>query len=264
MLHERLRGQAEARGTGWTVSRAGLVDVNPIARLMADHRPFIDLDGDGLPDEVADPATTAPATRLMLSHGGLEHGEVWCARADDDGPREVAAAAVWMPPDARDLAQDLHRVVARELDVPLHPLPDDPARAPLRSILAATSELIAVLRGSRARRVLIMLSDDREGPDRLDLLAELLAPVVTAELAAGREAFAVTVDPDQVADLTELGFRPVLSAPLGAAELWLGAAHPALRPPLGREDPTRPERVAPVGSPHPDVLPPAHPATATV
>lgn len=231
VLHHRLTPDADVPATGWTVSRAGLVDVNPIARLMQEHRPFIDLDGDGRRDEPGDPTQAAPATRLILSHGGLEHGEVWYARADDDQPSEVAAAAVWMPPDAHGLALDLHRVVARELGVPA-PATDIPAEAPLRSIIAATSELIAVLRGSSAQRVLIMLADNRDGPERLDVLAELLSPVITTELAAGRETFAVTVDPAQVADLTALGFRPVLTAPLGAAELWLGAVHPALRPPL--------------------------------
>ncbi len=231
MVHERLIPDSAVPDSGWTVTRAGLVDVNPIARLLQAHRPFIDLDGDGLPDDAAHPEQSAPATRLVLSHGGLEHGEVWCARADDDGPVEVAAAAVWLPPEASRLAVDLHRVIARELDLTPDPV-TDPAADPLPSIMAATSELIAVLRGSAARRVLIMLADDRDGPDRLDLLAELLAPVITAELAAGREAFAVTVDPAQVADLTALGFRGVLTAPLGAAELWLGAVHPALRPPL--------------------------------
>lgn len=230
MLHQRLTPDADVPETGWTVTRAGLVDVNPIARLMQQHRPFVDLDGDGQPDQPMDPEQAAPATRLVLSLGGLEHGEVWCARADDEEPTEVAAAAVWMPPDAADLARDLRRVVARELGVTQ--VGEEPAEAPLRSIMTATAELIAVLRGSSAQRVLIMLADDREGPDRLDQLAELLAPVITAELAAHREAFAVTVDPAQVADLTALGFRPVLTAPLGAAELWLGAVHPALRPPL--------------------------------
>lgn len=237
MLHERLdpRTAGDQDGgpdTGWAVTRAGLLDVNPIARLMQAHRPFIDLDGDGLADQPPDQEQSGPATRLILSLGGLEHGEVWCARAGDDGPEEVAAAAVWMPPDASGLAADLHRVVARELGLPTDPAPEDPARAPLRSILAATSELIAVLRGSSAERMLVMLADDREGPDRLGLLAQLLAPVIATELAAGREAFAVTVDPGQVADLTALGFRPVLTAALGAAELWLGAVHPALKPPL--------------------------------
>ncbi|GIG24804.1 hypothetical protein [Cellulomonas denverensis] len=236
MLHERLdprtAGDDDGRpDTGWTVTRAGLLDVNPIARLMQAHRPFIDLDGDGLPDPLPDEEQAAPATRMILSLGGLEHGEVWCARDGGDGP-EVAAAAVWMPPDASGLAVNLHRMMARELGVPADPAPHDPGLAPLPSILTATSELIAVLRGSSAQRVLIMLADDREGPDRLGLLAQLLAPVIATELAAGREAFAVTLDPGQVTDLTALGFRPVLTAGLGAAELWLGAVHPALKPPL--------------------------------
>ncbi len=256
VVHERLIPDSAVPDSGWLVTRAGLVDVNPIARLLEAHRPFIDLDADGLPDGAAHPERSGPATRLVLSHGGLEHGEVWCARADDDGSVEVAAAAVWLPPEASRLALDLHRVIARELDLTPEPVAD-PAQDPFPSIMAATSELIAVLRGSTAQRVLILLADDRVGPDRLDLLAELLAPVITAELAAGREAFAVTVDPAQVADLTALGFRQVLTAPLGAADLWLGAVHPALRPPP-------PSPAEPGAARRPDARRRGQPATATV
>jgi hypothetical protein len=208
----------------WQVRRAGLVDVNPIARMIQQHRPFIDLDGDGEPDEVPDPEHAAPATRLVLSLGALEHGEVWFAQ-DAAG---VAAVAVWMPPDAEHLAGDLHRVVARELGEPSDPDPE-PAHAPLRSIVGGTTQMLGVLRESDSRRVLIMLADaGRTAPeDRRTLLADVLAPVVTAELLDGRSVLAVTVDPDQVADLQALGFGEVRTAPLGAAALWLGAMRPA-------------------------------------
>jgi hypothetical protein len=54
----------------------------------------------------------------------------------------------------------------------------------------------------------------------------VLAPVVTSELLDGRSVLAVTVDPDQVADLVALGFGEVRTEPLGAASLWLGAMRP--------------------------------------
>ncbi|HEY0216627.1 MAG TPA: hypothetical protein VGC57_09565 [Cellulomonas sp.] len=211
----------------WQVRRAGLVDINPIARLLQAHRPFIDLDGDGEPDEVADPEQAVSATRLVLSHGALEHGEVWFAE-DAAG---MAAVAVWMPPDADGLAQDLHRVVARELGEPLRPDPEL-AHTPLRSLVEGTTHLMRLMQESDARRVLILLSDagrteDVPGRDRRTLLADVLAPVVTAEVLAGRGVLAVTVDPAQVADLEALGFAEATRSPLGAASLWLGALRPS-------------------------------------
>lgn len=204
----------------WQIHRAGLVDVNPIARMIAAHRPFIDLDGDGEPDQVLDPEHAGPATRLILSHGALEHGEVWFAREGD----EVAAVAVWLPPDAEGLAADLHRVVARELGESTEPDPE-PAHAPLRSIVGATAHTLDLMQAHGARRVLILLADAGSVPvdARGDLLADVLAPVIAAELGAGWDVLAVTVDPAQVADLVALGFDEVGQTPLGAASLWLGA-----------------------------------------
>jgi hypothetical protein len=208
------------------VRRAGLVDINSIARMIAEHRPFIDLDGDGEPDEVPDPEHAGPATRLVLSHGALEHGEVWFAREDAD----VTAVAVWLPPDADHLAADLHRAIGRELGVHPEP-PAEPAHAPLRSLVGATAETLALLQASDARRVLILLSDDGRsaGDRRLALLAEVLAPVVAEQGAAGRDVLAVTVDPAQVADLEALGFAELARTPLGAASLWTGVLPPAGR-----------------------------------
>ncbi|HEY0188254.1 MAG TPA: hypothetical protein VGC67_12260 [Cellulomonas sp.] len=217
----------EVVGGPWKVCRAGLVDINPIARMLQAHRPFIDLDGDGLPDEVPDEEHAGSATRLVLSHGAFEHGEVWFAQ-DADG---VAAAAVWLPPEAEHLATELRRAVARELGG--SPAPDpEPAHAPLESLVDGATHLLALVRGSDARRVLVMLSDaGRAAPaDRRPLLADLLAPVVTAELLDGRSVLAVTVDPGQVADLEALGFCAVGQQPLGAAMLWLGAIRPAPAP----------------------------------
>ncbi|VTR78857.1 hypothetical protein CHMI_03643 [Cellulomonas hominis] len=213
-------------GTPWEVHRAGLVDVNPIARMIGEHRPFIDLDGDGEPDEVPHPEHAGPATRLVLSHGALEHGEVWFAREGAD----VSAVAVWLPPDAEHLAADLHRVVGRELGIQPEP-PAEPAHAPLRSLVAATAQTLALLQASDARRVLILLSDDGRsaGERRLALLADVLAPVVAEQGADGRDVLAVTVDPAQVADLEALGFTELARTPLGAASLWTGVLPPAGR-----------------------------------
>jgi hypothetical protein len=203
----------------WRVRRAGLLDVNRIARMIGEHRPFIDLDGDGEPDEVPHPEHAGTATRLVLSLGGLEHGELWIAEQGDD----VAAVAFWLPPDADHLAQDLNRVISRELDVAPERDPE-PAHAPLRSIVSATARTLTLLQTADAARVLVLLSDDGRsaGERRRALLADVLAPVVADQGAAGRPVLAVTVDPAQVADLTALGFTEVSRTPLGAASLWLG------------------------------------------
>lgn len=227
MPHDDDRRPADLSTSGdpWQVRRAGLLDVNRLARMVAEHRPFIDLDGDWQPDEVPHPEQAGSATRMVLSLGGLEHGELWLAERGD----AVLATAFWLPPDTEHLAADLHRVIARELDVP--PVPDpEPAHAPLRSIVGATADALALLRTSPSRRVLVLLSDDRAaaGERRLDLLADLLAPVVDEQGAAGRDVLAVTVDPAQVADLRALGFDELGRTPLGAASLWVGVRRPGL------------------------------------
>ncbi|WP_217615555.1 hypothetical protein [Cellulomonas sp. GbtcB1] len=250
MLHEPIRRRTTALpapvedgGTRrpWRVRRAGLLDVNPLARMIAAHRPFVDLDGDGEPDPGPDPEQAGPATRLMLSLGAMEHGEVWLADADDatagapagvptGAPAEVAAVAVWLPPDADRLGTDLQRVVTRELGVRLDPHPE-PARAPMRAIAEATARTLALVRESGAERVLVLLADDgrADAGEREALLADLLAPVAVEQAAQGRDVLAVTVDPAQVADLRALGFAEVARTPLGAASLWLGALRSGAR-----------------------------------
>ncbi|MBW0254879.1 hypothetical protein [Cellulomonas sp. PS-H5] len=239
MLHEPIRRRTTALpapvedgGTRrpWRVRRAGLLDVNPLARMIAAHRPFVDLDGDGEPDPGPDPEQAGPATRLMLSLGAMEHGEVWLADADDGAHPEVAAVAVWLPPDADRLGADLQRVVTRELGVRLDPHPE-PARAPTRAIAEATARTLALVRESGAERVLVLLADDgrADAGEREALLADLLAPVAAEQAAQGRDVLAVTVDPAQMADLRALGFTEVARTPLGAASLWLGALRSGAR-----------------------------------
>ena len=114
-------------------------------------------------------------------------------------------------------------MISRELDVVPERDPE-PAHAPLRSIVAATGRTVSLMQTADAERVLVLLSDDARSTAerRRALLADVLAPVVEEQGAAGRPVLAVTVDPAQVADLTALGFAEVGRTPLGAASLWLG------------------------------------------
>jgi hypothetical protein len=73
----------------WTVRRAQLIDIPAVARMLrgpalADWQ---------LPGGVSEDDLTS-ATRLMLTHVGLEHGEFWVA--DEDG--RIRAAVVIFPP----------------------------------------------------------------------------------------------------------------------------------------------------------------------
>jgi hypothetical protein len=71
----------------WTVRKALLLDIPPVARLIEPPPPA---DRPDLPDEAL-----FTAARLLLTHVGLEAGEFWVA-ADDE--LTVRAAVVLLPP----------------------------------------------------------------------------------------------------------------------------------------------------------------------
>ncbi|MBT0772744.1 hypothetical protein KIH74_27615 [Kineosporia sp. J2-2] len=73
----------------WTVRRARLVDIPAVSRML--RAPS--LADWPLPGGVSDDDLTS-ATRLMLTHVGLEHGEFWVADEND----QVRAAVVLLPP----------------------------------------------------------------------------------------------------------------------------------------------------------------------
>lgn len=79
-----------APSRAWTVRRAGLVDIPAVSRMLLQAPSLADWQ---LPGGVSDKDLTT-ATRLMLTHVGLEHGEFWVA--DEDG--RVTAAVVIFPP----------------------------------------------------------------------------------------------------------------------------------------------------------------------
>ncbi len=85
MTESPVAGPASA----WTVRRARLIDIPAVSRMLRSPS----LADWPLPGGVSDDDLTT-ATRLMLTHVGLEHGEFWVA--DSDG--EIRAAVVVFPP----------------------------------------------------------------------------------------------------------------------------------------------------------------------
>ena len=137
-----------------TVRRAGFVDVPGVARLLTADHPVVDLDGDGRPDTPVDPEQLSSATRLVLSHGILEQGEIWVAE-DADG---LLATTVWLPPEVPAFEDELRGVLVREVGVdPLDAPPDDePVRVATRQALGVAQSAIAdALDAVRPRLILV-------------------------------------------------------------------------------------------------------------
>jgi hypothetical protein len=90
----------------WTVRRARLVDIPAVSRML--RAPS--LADWPLPGGVSETDLTS-ATRLMLTHVGLEHGEFWVA--DEEG--HVRAAVVLFPPTVPQGVQRLEGALRLEL-----------------------------------------------------------------------------------------------------------------------------------------------------
>ncbi|GAB6899672.1 hypothetical protein [Kineosporia succinea] len=90
----------------WIVRRARLIDIPAVSRMLRSP----ELADWPLPGGVSDDDLTS-ATRLMLTHVGLEHGEFWVA---DEGGR-VRAAVVLLPPMVPTGAGDLEGALKLEL-----------------------------------------------------------------------------------------------------------------------------------------------------
>jgi hypothetical protein len=211
-----------------TVRRARFVDVPGVARLLTADHPVVDLDGDGTPDAPGDPEQMSSATRLVLSHGIMEQGEVWVAE-DPDGLR---ATTVWLPPEVPAFEDELRGVLVREVGVdPLEASPDDePVRVATRQALGVAQAAIAdALDAVRPRLILVAaaVAPDIEGPGRVDTLRLLVdapasAPRSSSPTAEGPLLTAV-VDPARVEGLRAIGFvehRSVDLVPHG--RLWIG------------------------------------------
>lgn len=211
-----------------TVRRARFVDVPGVARLLTADHPVVDLDGDGRPDAPVDPEQLSSATRLVLSHGILEQGEIWVAE-DTDGLR---AATVWLPPEVPAFEDELREVLVREVGVdPLdEPADDEPVRVATRQALGVAQSAIAdALDAVRPRLVLVAaaVAPDVEGADRTDTLRRLVDAPASAQhsldgLPVDGPLFTAIVDPARVEGMRSIGFVEHRSVGLEHGTLWIG------------------------------------------
>jgi hypothetical protein len=102
-----------------TIRRARLVDVPAVARLLGAPRPEQWRSRAGVSAR-----TITSATRLLLTHVGLEYGEFWVAA----GRGQIRGAVVLLPPANGDVQSRLHATLRLELGLPASALPDSPLR----------------------------------------------------------------------------------------------------------------------------------------
>ncbi|MBD7999442.1 hypothetical protein [Oerskovia gallyi] len=211
------------------VRRARFVDVPGVARLLTADHPVVDLDGDGTPDAPVDPEQLSSATRLVLSHGIMEQGEIWVAE-DADGLR---ATTVWLPPEVPAFEDELRGVLVREVGVdPLdEPADDEPVRVATRQALDVAQSVIAdALDAVRPRLILVAaaVAPDVQGLARTATLRLLVdAPARTDRTPDGAPVdgplLTAVVDPARVEGMERIGFvehRSVDLVPHG--RLWIG------------------------------------------
>lgn len=197
-----------------TVRRAGLIDIPAVSRML--RAPS--LADWPLPGGISDDALTS-ATRLMLTHIGLEHGEFWVALEDE----RVCAAVVLLPPTAPQTLAGNRQRLEEALQLELGLTPGVPDHTDIAQLAAQT--------GAPQTHWLLMPLHSPGDDDVLDdLLAAALPavdetgmPVICLEQgasspairSAGFEPLAVPADLDVTASL-----RPGLQAPDDAGALF--------------------------------------------
>lgn len=145
----------------WQIRRARLVDVPAVARLLGAPPPQQSRAGAGLSAR-----TITSATRLLLTHVGLEHGQFWVAV----GGGQIRSAVVLLPPAADALQRRMHATLRLELGLDADTLP----------------ELIDAVDVPESCWVLLAAPTPASGPILADLLAVALsdlgdAPVLTIQ-----------------------------------------------------------------------------------
>ena len=198
----------------WTVRRARLIDIPAVSRML--RAPS--LADWPLPGGVSEDDLTS-ATRLMLTHVGLEHGEFWVA--DEDS--RIRAAVVVFPPTVPTGGFDTKQALEGALKLHLGLVPGLPDSTDVTQLAALT--------GTPEMHWLLM---PLHAPGDEDVLSDLLAaalPVVeetgmavlcleqgissAAIRAAGFEPLAVPIELAVTASL-----RPGVQAPDDAQALF--------------------------------------------
>lgn len=93
----------------WNVRPGGMLDINPVARLLRHSALAQGSAPTGSTEAIED--SLEAAARLMLLHLVLERGRLVVA----DQAGEVVAAAVWLPGDARASGEQLRDLLRREV-----------------------------------------------------------------------------------------------------------------------------------------------------
>lgn len=216
-----------------TIRPGTILDVNAVARLLRASAHAIDVDGDGIPDGPRDPEAAAMASRLVLLHGVLEHGELWVMEAAG----EVIGAAVWAPARievARDAPTELGAILRRELRVERM---DDVAElvgpAPqvrgylteaMTGVLQAAADLAVddASDGALLLYALVLPPGPAHAESRIGLARQLLAPVLAGDQPE-RPLLALALDAPRAHLLAASGFVTHDVVPLGAANsVWIG------------------------------------------
>lgn len=174
----------------WQIRRARLVDVPAVARLLGAPPPQQWRAGPGLSAR-----TITSATRLLLTHVGLEYGEFWVAEGDG----RIRSAVVLLPPAADDVQRRMHATLRLELGLDLASLPEPIDRG---EVPGASWVLLAA-----------------PCPPAVSILTELMTAALAAQAVEGVPV--LTIQPDLPAPvLAEAGFS--------ALPIEAGAGRPGL------------------------------------
>lgn len=160
-----------------------LVDVPAVVRLLVPGPP---------PGDDDDQARRA--LRLVLAHHLLEEGQLWVAEGGL-GDTRVAAAAIWLPPDAEPVSRRLTEVLTRELRDPI-------------DLIAAGERARAALAAARPEeRHWTLTTAGVSGPDWDERRTTgLLAPGLAAADRDGAAVLAVAASERDAERLGRLGF----------------------------------------------------------
>lgn len=213
--------------TSWTVRPGGILDVNPVTRLLRACARPVDIDGDGIVDVPTDPAAADAAARMLLLHVVIERGRLEVAEHEG----EIVGAAVWLPGDTGPLPDGVEELLRRELRVPDVAQAIGPGEHVRPHLEATMAGVLTSIAQEEPALVLyaVAISPAIAREQVVALARDLVAPV----LAEGRSVLAVALDAGRAGLLRAAGFTELGRVPLGAGgEVWLGSQDPAASPAL--------------------------------